>query len=408
MSNSVIVRLATKPTKSGVVSQILYGFCSKKMTIVTLSEGLLLRLSPKNDVYLRDRILSGFCVRIGRRSRTFYVVTSVAGVQVRVKLGRWPLISVEDARQLAVVMLKDCRAGQLPNKSPRPKMPVLTEAVISYCDVKRLKDSSKKRYLSLIRTHFASWQEISVDRLVGVAFTEHCQQFAHCTGAALVEVGRGLIGALFKYLNATHGLNLETPFSRLAAAGLMPDRSKPRERRLQHDGLASWYVASQSLPPKQRDLLMLLALTGLRRNEGGMLRRDQVDIAAGVLHIPDTKTGQAHSLPITPMMSDILIRRCTELADDQLLFGGVSFEHLAEMAMRSGAPRFMLHDLRKLLATTGQQLGLSDAILRRILNHKAKRSDTLHRHYVRLSVADIHDPLVAIQRHLLEQMNPEK
>ena len=104
------------------------------------------------------------------------------------------------------------------------------------------------------------------------------------------------------------------------------------------------------------------------------------------------------------MMNDILVRRCSGLADDELLFSDVSFEHLAEMAMRAGAPRFMLHDLRKLLATTGQQLGFSDAILRRILNHKAKRSDTLHRHYVRLSVVDIHDPLVAIQERLIAQM----
>jgi integrase len=163
-------------------------------------------------------------------------------------------------------------------------------------------------------------------------------------------------------------------------------------------------MSAQALPSKQRDLLMLLALTGLRRNEGGMLRKKQVDIVAGVLLIPDTKTGQAHSLPITPMMHDILVRRCDGLAEDDPLFSDVSFEHLAEMAMRAGAPKFMLHDLRKLLATTGEQLGFSDTVLRRILNHKAKRSDTLHRHYVRLAVADIHDPLVAIQERLLEQM----
>ena len=74
------------------------------------------------------------------------------------------------------------------------------------------------------------------------------------------------------------------------------------------------------------------------------------------------------------------------------------------MAERARAPGFMLHDLRKLLATTGEKLGFSDAILRRILNHVAKRSDTLYRHYVALSEADIAMPLAAIQARLDELM----
>lgn len=59
----------------------------------------------------------------------------------------------------------------------------------------------------------------------------------------------------------------------------------------------------------------------------------------------------------------------------------------------AGAPKFILHDLRKMLATIGEKLGYSDAIMRRILNHVAKRSDTLYRHYVEIGDADILEPL---------------
>lgn len=38
---------------------------------------------------------------------------------------------------------------------------------------------------------------------------------------------------------------------------------------------------------------------------------------------------------------------------------------------RLGRPRFMLYDLRKLVATTGERLTVEDAVLRRILNHSA-------------------------------------
>ena len=49
-------------------------------------------------------------------------------------------------------------------------------------------------------------------------------------------------------------------------------------------------------------------------------------------------------------------------------------------AKQLGAPRFMLHDLRKLVATVGEKLGLSSAVMRRILNHTAPKIDVLHRH----------------------------
>ncbi len=50
------------------------------------------------------------------------------------------------------------------------------------------------------------------------------------------------------------------------------------------------------------------------------------------------------------------------------------------MAMRLGSPRFMLHDLREMPATVGEKLGFGDAVLRRILNRTAPKTDVLHQH----------------------------
>ena len=63
----------------------------------------------------------------------------------------------------------------------------------------------------------------------------------------------------------------------------------------------------------------------------------------------------------------------------------------------------MLHDLRKLVATVGKQLGIDDAVLRRILNHTPPRSDVLHRHYVELGAGDLGVDLRRIQERLFEQ-----
>ena len=374
------------------------------MAIVTLSDTLLQRLTAKDGRILRDRILCGLCLKAGRRARTFLVATSCNGQQVRITLGQWPLVSVEEARTLATPILRSCRNGQTPTKPNRRKLPTLCDSIADYAEAKGIKPLSLKRYQSIVRTHFPDWLDHSVTALQAPSFAEHCHQFAQTRGAAVVEVGRGLIGALIKYLNAVYGLDIINPFIKLADAGLMPDRAQPRSRTLQVEDLPAWRQAVEKLPDRQRDYLLLVAMTGLRRNECSSIRRNAIAFERGFLLIPETKNGKAHTLPITPVMNTILKRRSAGLAENELIFGGVSAEHVAEMASRIGAPKFMLHDLRKLLATTGERLGIGDAALRRILNHTAKRSDVLHRHYVCLDVMDIQEPLQAIQSALEQRM----
>jgi hypothetical protein len=369
--------------------------------IVLISESLLLRSTANDGRLLRDRVLCGFCVRMKARRRTFRIATSVAGKQFRMTLGVWPLMSVEEARQRAMEVLAQCRAGMRPSGKIVKALPTVREALIPYCVDRKIKASSQKRYESMFRTHFADWLDRSVEEMGGQGFAEHCLAFAQSKGNALVEVGRGIVTALIKYVNAVHGLALESPFGRLAAAGLMPEHSQPRARVLQEADLPAWRAAVDKLGEKQRDYLLLMLYTGLRRNEGRQLRRAQIDLTGSVLSIPMTKNGKPHSLPITPVMREILERRCAGLGEEDELFSGVSAEHIHSMAMRLGAPKFMLHDLRKLVATVGEKLGLSDAVMRRILNHTARKSDVLHRHYVGLRAEDVRRGLVTIQEEIV-------
>lgn len=374
------------------------------MSIVTLTDALLQRATPLPGQILRDRILCGFCIKLGKRTHSFLVATSVGGKQTRIYLGRWPLLTVDEAREMALPILRSCRSGQMPAKVMRGKLPSLWEALPTYAKAKGIRPSSLKRYESIVRTHFADWQNSSVIALGDVAFAEHCQKFAESKGSGIVDVGRGLISSLIKYLNAIYGLTLISPFDKLAAAGLLPEHAQPRSRKLQEADLPSWYKAVMSLPEKQRDYLMLTAFTGLRRDECKDIKCKHVDWDAGLLHIPETKNGDAHSLAITPRMQEILERRCAGLPPTDELFSSVSAEHIAEMANRAGSPKFMLHDLRKMLATIGEKQGCSDTVLRRILNHRAKRSDTLHRHYVSLSAKDVATGLASIQDVLFKLM----
>lgn len=375
------------------------------MPVVLISEALMRRSTLADGTILRDRVLSGFCVRMNARKRTFRVATSVAGKQFRMNLGYWPLMTVEEARTRAMEVLRQCRQGEQPTRpARRPEVPILRATVAAYCAAKGIKPGSQLRYESLFRTHFAEWLDRPVSDLGQHEFLVHCQGFASTRGKALVEMGRGVIGAVMKYANAVHDLDLSSPFTKLAAVGLLPERAQPRARMLKESDLPAWKLALDRLGERQRDFLLLVLYTGFRRDEARKLHRNQIDLAGGVLSVPETKNGRPHSLPITPRMHDILERRCAGLRPDEELFGGVAADHVSKMMMRVGAPAFMLHDLRKMLATVGERLDVGDAVLRRILNHTAPKGDVLHRHYVELAVEDVSVPLETIQDHLWQLM----
>jgi len=182
------------------------------MSIVMISESLLLRASATDGRILRDRVLSGFGVRLNARKRTFLIATSVSGKQFRMMLGFWPLMSVDEARSRAMDVLRQCRNGERPSRRVAPNVPTLREACEAYCKAKSIKPSSQRRYESIFRTHFRDWLDRPMSDFGYAGFAEHCHTFARSKGAALVEVGRWLIGALIKFVNAFHSLELKTPF----------------------------------------------------------------------------------------------------------------------------------------------------------------------------------------------------
>nr|WP_273654992.1 site-specific integrase [Caballeronia novacaledonica] len=308
---------------------------------------------------------------------------------------------------MALPILRKCRDGEYLRSAPKPRLPTLREALTEYAEAKKVKASSLTRYESLLRTHFSDWFDRPVSALRDSTFADHCHRFAQLKGAALVDLGRGIVGSILKFLGAVHGVEIASPFVKLSAAGLLPERPQPRARKLSEDRMSAWFAAVAALPEMQRDYLNLLLLTGLRKNECSEVRRKDVDLVAGLLLIPETKGKNPHSLPITEPMRQILERRCQTLEPSARLFAGLSADHVTEMAERAGAPKFTLHDLRKLVASVGARLNVGDAILRRILGHAPKFGDTLHKHYVRLGPSDVLEPLkeiqLSLQRHQTRQ-----
>jgi hypothetical protein len=103
------------------------------------------------------------------------------------------------------------------------------------------------------------------------------------------------------------------------------------------------------------------------------MRWDEVDLKAGVWHLPGarTKNGRPHSLPLPPSALALLERRRVEApADAGAVFPGLtqwSDDHRALSAIHGGA--YTWKDLRRTVSTRLAARGFSEEVIGRALNH---------------------------------------
>ncbi|MGF3025080.1 tyrosine-type recombinase/integrase [Methylobacterium aquaticum] len=158
-----------------------------------------------------------------------------------------------------------------------------------------------------------------------------------------------------------------------------PTAEKSRDRVLADDELRTLWQACVGLSEPFGSLVRLLMLTGQRRDEVGQMTWTEVDLDAKLWTIPKerAKNGQAHDVPLSDQAVAVLsgIKRIT--GDRQLVFtttgetpvsGFSKAKRRLDKAMPGAAP-WVLHDLRRTMASGMARLGISLPVIEKVLNH---------------------------------------
>ena len=145
-----------------------------------------------------------------------------------------------------------------------------------------------------------------------------------------------------------------------------------RERVLSQDELrALWHNLGDGTLP---DIVRLLLLTGARRNEIGLLRWGEVDLARRVIALPPvrTKSGREHILPLSAQALAILARQ-PRRNSTEFVFNDQGFRDWSRgksaLDQRLGIAPWRLHDLRRTCATMLGELGVLPHVIEQALNH---------------------------------------
>ena len=117
-------------------------------------------------------------------------------------------------------------------------------------------------------------------------------------------------------------------------------------------------------------------LTGLRRSEGFSLYWKDVDLKGKTLTARDTKNGKDHTMPLSDYLCEMLERRKLDKTNNYV-FPSMTSEsgHLVEpkkavAAMSKVAGfKFNPHDLRRTFMSVAAHLGVSETLIKRLVNH---------------------------------------
>jgi integrase len=339
----------------------------------TLTELAIKAAKPpeRGTVMLWDGALKHFGVRISQGGAKSFIVL-LGGTGRRKTLGRFPTISLADARSLAKEFLAEYALGR-----HRTKAIAWDDAVTAFlaaCEAKN-RPSTVKGYTRLINRYFNFGRK----RLAEVTYEDIEQKLARLDAPAERNHALVAVKIFLRWAQKPpRRYILHSP-----CEGMVPTKRPSRKRTLKPHELVAVYRAALKQEDSYNFIVALLLLTGQRRGEITTLRRMWINAADRTITLPDTitKNGIEHTFPYGDAVAAILERVPNQ--GDQLFPPGRSHvrgkptttfnawpKSKVEFDARCDVSDWTLHDLRRTFATTLATLKVLPHIVERLLNHK--------------------------------------
>jgi integrase len=339
----------------------------------------------KGDVIFFDDAVPGFGFRLrqgagGKVLRSWIVQYRRVGQTRRMLIGSAEVVGAEQARLQAKKALGAVANGQDPQgeRADRRDADKLTlrKAIDEFLAVKQRELRSRSffetaRYLT--GAYFKPLHSMPLDTISRRDVATCIVRIARESGNPTASQARSKLSAFFAWCMRM-GMVEANP----VIGTHEPAKNKSRERVLSDDELSSIWRACGN--DEYCKIVKLLILTGARRQEIGGMCWSEINFEAGTWTLPAqrSKNGRAHTLPVLPMMRQI-IESVPRMATRDQLFGeratiGFTGWHDCKPGLdqRSGVTdEWHLHDLRRSVATRMADIGVQPHIIEQILNHQS-------------------------------------
>ena len=383
----------------------------RKPTAPAFNKSAIEKAHPpaKGELVLKDAKTPGLVCRVrasGRRA--FYIYKKHRGRPVRLKLGDFPTMSVENARKAAIVALEQFNKGVNPADSRRAERGELTlsELWTLYCREHldaRCSPRTARAEKNLFDKHLGT---LASRKLSDISPTA-CKNLHSKVGKkARTSANRAiqLVRRLYRYAARHHGYE-----GKLPTAGVELFREHSRERFLSTDELPAFLKACDEEGQPWADFFRMAIYTGARRSNVQSMRWDAVDIKARTWTIPgdESKNGRDMTITLPQPAIDILRSRKAEqknadnprIKKSPFVFpalrdkGGPGYlsqpaRPFDRICKRADIKGVRIHDLRRTAGAWMAASGASLPMIGKALGHADLRATQI---YSRLDLAPVRD-----------------
>ena len=369
----------------------------------TISKRTVDALTVEKDTVFWDSELSGFGVRVYPTGGKTYVVQTRAGGKPakRIAVGRHGIVSAEEARRRAALIVARIKAGEEPVPEPLPTKhangPRVAELAMRFLDdhvAARCKPATAAAYRFAIDKHilpaFGKLSALAVERTQVAAFHEALRDTPVMANQAV-----DLLARIYRAAEDRGTV----PAGTNPCGHLKKYRSRRRERFLTEEEfrrlgrVMDKMEATGDIAVHAAAALRLLMLTGCRRNEILTLRWDAVDPDEREIRLVDSKTG-ARTVSLSPEAAAVLAG-IPRLPDNPFVIAGRAGQHLRSLSRpwpkvraRAGLPDVRLHDLRHSFASRALALGETLPAIGRLLGHSRVETTARYAHLAGDSVRE--------------------
>lgn len=366
--------------------------------------------------FIADSKVPGLLVQITPAgTKSFQIYRKANGKPVRVTLGRYPDMTIEQARKAGMEALSKMAGGTNPNEEKRRarlEAKTLAEVFADYQESRKdLKPTTAKDMARAIREMFPDWQDKPLSRITPAMVERRHADFGEQRSEARANLGMRYLRAIFNFAIAKYKddegkpLITDNPVKALSEtrAWYRVDR---RQTVIKPHELGAWVQAVLNLPgPDIRDYFLMVLLTGMRREEALRLTWEHVDLIGKAFTIVDPKNHQDHTLPLSDYLFDLLARRKANAKSEYVFADSAgrrisNFRYAQAAIEKESGVSFCIHDLRRTFVTIAESLDIPAYALKRLLNHANGADMTAG--YVVASTERLREPMQKITDYVLK------
>ena len=240
-------------------------------------------------------------------SKTFYLSKKINGWPERIKLGRFPDLSVENARKGAAQQKGQIASGINPNAERKKLRADMTLGGLFHDYIERYSKKHKRSWKydeREINKFLSHWFRFKLSDITKQEIQRLHEKIRDKNG--LYQANR-----LLERLRAMYNKAIEWGWQgQNPASGIKKFKEKSRDRFVQTDELPRLFVALENEENEViRDYIMLSLLTGARKSNVLAMRWDEINFNRAEWRIPETKNGEPVTVPLMAQAIEILQRR---------------------------------------------------------------------------------------------------